>query len=82
LRIEHDLDESMKICKCGCCLSKIGEEISERLDVIPAQVRVLQHVRFKYACKACTDGVTTASMPSQASQGHSFPRTIVPCLHI
>jgi transposase/regulator of replication initiation timing len=65
VRIEHDLDESLKICKCGCGLSKIGEEISERLDVIPAQVRVLQHVRFKYACKACTDGVTTAPMPAQ-----------------
>jgi len=66
VRVEHDLDESSKICGCGCSLSKIGEEISEQLDVIPAQVRVLQHVRFKYACKSCTDGVTTASMPTQA----------------
>ena len=66
VRVEHDLDESSKVCGCGCSLSKIGEEISEQLDVIPAQVRVLQHVRFKYACKSCTDGVTTASMPAQA----------------
>ncbi len=66
VRIEHDLDEASKVCSCGCSLSKIGEEISERLDVIPAQVRVLQHVRFKYGCKACTDGVTTAPMPAQA----------------
>jgi transposase len=66
VRIEYYLDEAEKICSCGCSLSKIGEEISERLDVIPAQVRVLQHVRFKYACKSCTDGVTTASMPAQA----------------
>lgn len=66
VRIEHDLDEESKICACGCGLSKIGEELSEQLDVIPAQVRVLQHVRFKYGCKACTDGVTTAPMPAQA----------------
>ena len=66
IRIEHDLDEASKVCRCGCSLIKIGEEISERLDVIPASVRVLQHVRFKYGCKTCTDGVTTARMPPQA----------------
>jgi transposase len=66
VRVEHDLEESEKVCCCGCGLSKIGEEISEQLDVVPAYVRVLQHVRFKYACKSCTDGVTTAPMPLQA----------------
>jgi transposase len=66
VRVEHDLDEEPKVCGCGCILSKIGEEISERLDYVPSSVRVLQHIRFKYGCKACTDGVTIAPMPAQA----------------
>jgi len=70
-RIEHDLSEDAKVCGCGCRKSKIGEEISEQLDIIPARIQVLQHVRFKYACRACEgtddDGPTvmTAPMPPQ-----------------
>jgi transposase len=48
VRIEHDLGESQKICPCSCALTRIGEETSEQLDIIPAQVSVLQHVRFTY----------------------------------
>ena len=61
----HDLIDSDKICACGCQLSKIGQETSEQLEVIPAQLKVLRHIRIKYACKACTEGVTTAPMPKQ-----------------
>ena len=53
-RIEHDLPEDEK--KCPCCgepRQRIGEEVSEQLEFIPASLKVLQHVRFKYACKAC-----------------------------
>ena len=65
VRIEHDLGESEKICPCGCALTRIGEETSEQLDIIPAQVRVLQHVRFTYACKACEETIKTAPVPAQ-----------------
>lgn len=60
-RIEHihDIDDADKICACGCELSRIGEEVSEQLDVIPAQVQVIRHVRPKYACKNC-EGVEDA----------------------
>ena len=58
----HDLGDADKRCACGCMLSKIGEETSEQLDVIPATVKVIRHRRFKYACKACTDGVITAPL--------------------
>ena len=64
-RIEHDLPEDEKTCPCGCTLTRIAEEISEQLDVIPAQVRVLQHVRIKYACKACEETIRTAGLPPQ-----------------
>lgn len=54
-RIErlHDLDPAEKICACGCELSRIGEEVSEQLDIVPAQIRVIRHIRPKYACRNC-----------------------------
>lgn len=65
IRIEHDLSDAEKCCPCGCQLRFIGDEISEQLDIIPATMRVLQHVRKKYACKACEEGVHTAKLPPQ-----------------
>ena len=65
VRIEHDLADSDKICDCGCALTRIGEDISEQLDIIPATVQVLQHARQKYACKACESTVRTAALPPQ-----------------
>ena len=75
VRILHELSEGQQVCPCGCQLKVIGEEVSEQLDIVPAQVRVLQHVRQKYACRACEQGVLTAPLPpqpipkSQASPG-------------
>lgn len=75
VRILHELSAEQQTCPCGCRLKVIGEEISEQLDIVPAQVRVLQHVRQKYACRACAHGVQTAPLPpqpipkSQASPG-------------
>lgn len=59
----YDLAESEKICPCGCQLSKIGEEITEQLDIIPATVQVIQHVRYKYACKECEETIKIAPDP-------------------
>jgi transposase len=62
-RIEHDLPESEKHCThCDQDLRKIGEEVSERYDYIPAQMKVIEDACFTYAC-ACT--MKTASKPSQ-----------------
>jgi len=65
VRVEHDLPEMEKHCACGCRLTRIGEDVSEQLDIIPARVQVLQHVRFKYACKACEESIVTAPLPPQ-----------------
>jgi transposase len=59
VKVIHDLAEEDKMCACGAPLSRIGQDICEKLDYIPAKVRVLRHVRFKYACKAC-EGVEDA----------------------
>jgi hypothetical protein len=52
-RIEYDLPDDQK--RCPCCshaLHRMGEEISEQLH-IETKASVLQHVRFKYACRHC-----------------------------
>lgn len=70
-RIEHDIPEADKLCACGCQKTRIGEATSEQLEIIPEQIQILQHVRFKYACRSCEgvddDGPTviTAPMPPQ-----------------
>ncbi|MCK4415239.1 MAG: IS66 family transposase, partial [Candidatus Eisenbacteria sp.] len=62
----HDLSDEEKICpNDGETLRKIGEETSEQLSYIPATMRVLRHVRFKYACPRCEDGVKIAPLPPQ-----------------
>lgn len=48
-----DITEEEKVCACGTPLSRIGEEVSEKLDIIPAKVQVLRTIRPKYACKGC-----------------------------
>lgn len=49
----HDIPENEKTCNCGAELSRIGEEVSEKLDIIPASIRVIRHIRPKYACRCC-----------------------------
>lgn len=53
-RVIHDLAEGEKPCPCcGTMREVIGQETSEQLDYVPAQVKVIEHVRLKYICKAC-----------------------------
>jgi transposase len=62
--VVHDVKEDQKRCKeDGTALERIGEETSEQLEFIPAQLRVLRHVRPKYACPKCRTGVRIAEMP-------------------
>jgi transposase len=61
--IEHDIPEQDKQCACGCMKQRIGEEITEQLEYIPATLTVLAHVRLKYACNRCDEGVSIAPMP-------------------
>ena len=57
---------------CPCCratMTVIGEDTSERLDVIPAQFRVIVTKRPKLACRACTGTVVQASAPARLIEG-------------
>jgi transposase len=57
---------------CPCCsgtLHRIGEDVSERLDIVPAQLRVLVVRRPKYACRSCEDVVVQAPAPARLIEG-------------
>jgi transposase len=57
---------------CPCCqgeLHRIGEDKSERLDIVPAQFRVLVTRRPKYGCRRCEDGVVQALAPARLIEG-------------
>jgi transposase len=65
-RVEIDVPEAEKRCACGTLKTRIGEAVSEKLDYVPARVRVIATVWPKYACPQCHDGVTAAPAPPQA----------------
>lgn len=68
IEIIHDLPDSDKVCTqtdCGAVLTVIGQETAEQLDYLPAQVRVLKHIRLKYACPCCRQGVKVACAAPQ-----------------
>ena len=57
-----DLADEDKICsEDGTQLKCIGEEVSERLDIIPAKIKVIREIRKKYACIKCDNSIKTAS---------------------
>jgi transposase len=53
VEVIHDLTDAEKVCGCGSHMSRIGEDVCEKLDIIPAKVQVIRHIRYKYACKSC-----------------------------
>jgi len=68
-RIEHRHEPAS--CQCGQCgadLVKIGEDVSEQLDVEPARFFVHRHIRPQYACRPC-ETVTAAPIPAAIIDG-------------
>jgi len=69
-RIETIVDIDDKACPCyKGALHRIGEDVSERLDIVPAQLRVLVTRRPKYACRACEGAVVQAPAPARLIDG-------------
>jgi len=73
--IEHKLPEEEQVCDvCGNDLHEISVEITRELEIIPPQVKVIEHRRTVYACGNCeeneiTTPVITASMPKRTLPG-------------
>ena len=65
IEVIHELPESMRRCEHdGRLLTEIDAVITEQLDIIPAKIQVLRHIRKKYACD-CDQCIKTAPLPAQ-----------------
>lgn len=64
--VRHELPEGERVCPHdGAALREIGVEVSEQLDIVPQQVRVIRHERVKYACPCCDGSMRLAARPPQ-----------------
>ena len=69
-RIERVIEPESTECPCGCGeMIRIGEDRAERLDIVPAKLRVIVTVRPKYACRTCGQGVVQAAAPAHLVEG-------------
>ena len=68
-RIEEVIAPDDTTCACGAERHVIGEDVSERLDIVPAQFRVIVTRRPKYACRSCENGITQAPAPARLIPG-------------
>jgi transposase len=69
-RIEQIVDIEDKACPCcGGGLHQIGEDVAERLDVVPATFRVLVTRRPRYGCRSCESAVVQAPAPARIVEG-------------
>ena len=63
--VVHELPESARRCDHdGQWLVEIGDVLCEQLDIIPAKIQVIRHIRKKYAC-SCGQCIKTAPLPAQ-----------------
>ena len=68
-RIERVVDVASRICPCCAgALHPIGEDVAERLDIVPAQLRVLVVRRPRYACRTC-EAVVQAPATARLIEG-------------
>lgn len=64
VEIIHDVPEAERTCPCGTPMVEIGQDISEQLDIVPMQVRVLRHIRKRYGCPGSLHAPVTAPLPA------------------
>ena len=69
-RVEQIVDVEDKACPCcGGTLHQIGEDVAERLDVVPTTFRVLITRRPRYGCRSCESAVVQAPAPARIVEG-------------
>ncbi len=61
----HDVPEHQRSCPCGSAMVEIGQDVSEQLDIVPMQLRVLRHIRKRYGCPGSVHAPVTAALPPQ-----------------
>lgn len=74
--IIHDLADEDKSCDdCGHELHRMGEDKSEQLEFIPAQVKVIEHVRPKYSCRHCEQHATKVTIKQAPVPASPIPKS-------
>ena len=69
-RIEQIVDVEDKACPCcGGALHQIGEDVAERLDVVPTTFRVLVTRRPRYGCRSCEGAIVQTPAPARIVEG-------------
>jgi transposase len=72
-RVEHRVEPENTTCECGQPMERVGEDVSERLDIVPAQFFVQQQIRGKWACKCCQLLVQEPAAPQVFDNGLPTP---------
>ena len=75
-RVEHHHEPENTTCPtpaCGQPMVRIGEDVSERLDIVPAEFFVHRHIRGKWACKCCQILVQEPAQPQVIDKGMPAP---------
>tara|TARA_Y100000782_G_scaffold16900_1_gene17296 strand:- start:4300 stop:4719 length:420 start_codon:yes stop_codon:yes gene_type:complete len=62
-RREVHHEPEVKTCSCGCAMSRMGEDVSEKLDYMSGVFKVERHIRDKWVCDAC-ETLTQSPMPA------------------
>ena len=69
-RVEEIIEPEAGVCACGSCARvKIGEDVTERLDVIAPKFRVIVTRRPRYACTTCRENIVQAPAPAHLIEG-------------
>ena len=78
---ERVVHEAATACPCcGGALRKLGEDVTETLEVVPATWKVIQHVREKFSCRKC-EAITQAPAPSHPiARGRAGPQLLAQVL--
>lgn len=76
-RVEQIIEPDTTQCPCcGGGLHRIGEDVSEALDRVPAVLRVVRTVRPKYGCRACEGAVVQAKAPGRSDWRSALPMPV------
>ena len=76
VRVEHHHEPESTTCPtpdCGQAMVRVGEDVSEKLDIVPAEFFVHRHIRGKWACRCCQTLVQEPVEPQIIDKGMPAP---------
>ena len=76
--ITYELTDEEKVCNtCGAPLSEMKKEIRKELQIIPAQVKVIEHVTYVYSCRKCDKEGLGGFIKHAKSPKSLIPKSVV-----